>query len=547
MPLPSSAAGLALAVCAWWVAVFDMPFLERLAEAAGPATASSLALAGGFAAALWLLYAALMCLALHPVLAKAVMAAFTAVGAGAWYFMSAYGTVIDADMVRNALATDVREASEYLSPAMAGKILLVLLPPAFMIARARLPSGLTLKRAAKTIGAALAFAAVAVAVLGAQFQGVSSLVRNNKPLRWLIAPANVIVATARTLARDSSPDKDAPRLVIDPAPSLAPTHKQPRGELLVVVVGETVRKQNWGLAGYARDTTPELARRGVIDFADVTACGTSTDVSLPCMFSRVGRADYDRKAILREESLLAVMQRAGARVLWLENQSGCKGVCQGVPYDKLSPGRDPDLCRGGECFDGAMLEKLKRLDVARDGGLTVVFLHQLGNHGPAYYKRYPAAFERFKPVCKDERLQNCSREAIVNAYDNAVLYTDSLLAGAIDWLASRKDLDTGLLYVSDHGESLGEKGLYLHGAPQLLAPDEQTRVPMTLWLSGGLKARLGLDEGCLRERAARPASHDMLFSTLLALAGVQSAAYEAAKDATAACRSPDRAAAAMRR
>jgi lipid A ethanolaminephosphotransferase len=304
----------------------------------------------------------------------------------------------------------------------------------------------------------------------------------------------------------------------------------------VLVVGETARAANWGLSGYARQTTPQLAERNVINFRDVSACGTNTEVSVPCMFAPVGRRNYDETRIRSSESLLHVLARAGADVLWLDNQAGCKGVCEGLPTRAARDGAPAALCRDGHCLDEALLAGLGAyLDQTR--GTRVLVLHTLGNHGPSYFRRYPPAFERFTPVCKFDDLARCALPDIANAYDNALLYTDHVLARLIDALARRADrLDSAMLFVSDHGESLGEKGLFLHGMPYRLAPEEQLKVPMVLWQTAGFASRAGVDETCLRKHATQPASHDHLFHTVLGLLDVRTALYERAWDLGAACR-----------
>jgi lipid A ethanolaminephosphotransferase len=305
---------------------------------------------------------------------------------------------------------------------------------------------------------------------------------------------------------------------------------------MVLVVGETARAANWGLNGYARQTTPELAQLPVINFPDVTSCGTNTEVSVPCMFAPVGRRDYDAARIRGSESLLHVLARAGVAVLWRDNQSGCKGVCEGLPQEEIVKLDPPGLCSDGRCLDEALLAGLdERLATAK--GTQLLVLHMLGNHGPSYFRRYPPAFERFKPACTKDDLQLCSREEVVNAYDNALLYTDHVLARVIAKLhGAAARVDSALLFVSDHGESLGENNLYLHGMPYAIAPDVQTRVPMVMWLSSGLPADAGLDPDCLRRRAAQPATHDNLFHTILGLLDVKTALYDPAWDLAQACR-----------
>ncbi|WP_341650226.1 phosphoethanolamine transferase [Thauera humireducens] len=310
----------------------------------------------------------------------------------------------------------------------------------------------------------------------------------------------------------------------------------------MLVVGETARAANWGLnrgAGQspAHDTTPELARREVINFPEVSSCGTNTEVSVPCMFSLQGRRNYDEDAIRGSESLLDTLKHAGLRVVWNDNQSGCKGVCAGVESMRPDPSSLPGLCEGERCLDEALLESSRALLRDAKGNLVLV-LHQLGNHGPAYFRRYPDRFRRFTPTCDDEDLSKCSREQIANSYDNALLYTDHVLARNIDLLKELEpDYDTALLYVSDHGESLGENGLYLHGLPYSIAPAEQTRVPMVMWLSSGFAARNRLDSACLRAQADKPAAHDNLFHTVLGLLDVHTAIRDDALDLSAACRS----------
>src|SRR5690606_10787146 len=127
-----------------------------------------------------------------------------------------------------------------------------------------------------------------------------------------------------------------------------------------------------------------------------------------------------------------------------------------------------------------------------------------------YFERYPPAFRRFQPVCATAELGKCERAQIVNAYDNALLYTDHVLAQAIALLERQSRFDAALLYVSDHGESLGEKGLYLHGMPYAIAPQEQLRVPMVAWFSPQWARATSLDLGCVRQRANLAYRHDHL-------------------------------------
>lgn len=467
--------------------------------------------------------------------ARVVLSALVVVAAMAGHYMAAYGIYIDADMIRNVLHTDWREASDL----MGGDILvplLVALPALLVIWRVRLRD----RRWTRALGMRAAFLAgmVVTGVLGVlpSTQQLTAFLRNQREVRYLVTPANVLVSLAKVV----SEEPPGHRRVLQPigedaVQSPAATMRRPR--LLVLVVGETARAANWGLNGYARQTTPELAKRDVLNFPHVTACGSSTEVSLPCMFSPWGRHAYDEARIRGHQSLLHVLEHAGITTLWRDNQSGCKGVCEGLATESLADAADPALCADGRCLDEILLAGMAER-VRSHPGDRVVVLHPLGNHGPSYFERYPPAFRRHTPTCDTADLGRCSRQQIVNSYDNALLYTDHLLARTIDTLGTMHDYDTAMIYLSDHGESLGEKGLYLHGVPWMVAPEQQTRVPMVMWFSAGFAADRRLDLACVRARATAPTDQDVLFSSVLGLMQVRTALYERGRDVFAGC-TPD--------
>jgi lipid A ethanolaminephosphotransferase len=465
--------------------------------------------------------------------AKPLLSLLLLVTAIAAYYMHAYGIYLNTDMMRNVLQTDGRESSELLSAGLVLPIVSAMVPIA-LLWRVRIRR----RQWLRALGVRAAFLGGLSLVGGAgallSFQDLSSLIRNQRQVRYLVTPANYLVSLSQVLLADP-PGVKPPRLPIGSDAHLLPVARRGKPRLVVIVVGETARAKNWGLNGYVRNTTPELAQAGVINFSDVTSCGSSTEVSLPCMFSPYGRHKYDRDAIERHQSVLHVLQRAGTQVLWRDNQSGCKGVCEGLAFDRLTDAKDTVLCNGQRCLDEILLRDLEAR-VPPGVGDRVVVLHQLGNHGPSYFERYPARFGKFTPTCETAELGKCSRGQIVNAYDNALLYTDHFLASTIGRLKRLQGYDTAMIYVSDHGESLGENGLYLHGLPYAIAPREQMRVPMVMWFSPDFARDNHLDLACLRQRATRPASHDHLFSSLLGLMQVGTSVYDRSWDLFAECR-----------
>lgn len=460
-----------------------------------------------------------------------------ATAAASWY-MHGYGVLLDPPMLRNVTRTDWHEARDLLTWGMAGHVLLWSALPLALLGWARV-----LPRPASR---ALLFRAGAVAAAAALLAGSAMLVardlvplmREKDKLRYAITPGNIVYSLARNAIRDAGSAVRPLEIVGPDARRDARTAGKPT--VLVLVLGETARAANFSLLGYDRDTNPELERLDLVVFQEVGACGTSTEVSVPCMFSPYGRVGYDADRIRRSEGLLHVLRRAGVEVRWRDNQSGCKGVCEapGVDYRKLDAAVAPELCADGECYDEILVRALED-DLATITGDTVIVLHMMGNHGPAYYRRYPPAFRQFTPDCRSAELKDCSREAVVNAYDNALLYTDHVLAQAVRALERAADrFDTALLYVSDHGESLGEGGLYLHGLPYAVAPDHQTRVPMLLWLSRPFATNAEVRPDCVAARAGRAASHDNLFHSVLGMLDVRTSAYVSERDLFAACRAP---------
>jgi len=460
------------------------------------------------------------------------------VSAGAAWYMSNFSVMLDPTMVQNVLRTDAHEARDLLNLHMAGSVLLWSALPvaAIWLVRLEHPTRLrALGRRAAWVGLSLLVAVVTA--LGIS-RDLTSFMRNQREARYLITPGNFIwglavnsrarVADARATRETIGADARFVRLAV--------ADSNPR--VLVLVVGETARAANFSLLGYPRETNPELAKTDAIAFSHVTSCGTSTEVSVPCMFSPYGREHYDERRIHNSEGLLDVLVHAGYAVKWLDNQSGCKGVCKGagVSYEKLEPATAPDLCDSTECHDEILVRRLDA-ELAQVDRNTVFVLHMMGNHGPAYFKRYPAEFRRFLPDCATAELRKCSREEVVNAYDNAILYTDHVLAQLIGTLSrDPRHLESSMIYVSDHGESLGEHGLYLHGIPYAIAPELQTHVPMVVWVSRQVAGSGDVDTRCLRQKTGEALSHDNLFHSVLGLLDVQTAAYRSGMDVFDGCR-----------
>lgn len=477
----------------------------------------------------------LLCVILTRRTSRILLALLLFTSALATYFMGEFGVYLTPAMLRNAVHTQTSEAGELLSMKLLWHVLLEGGVPAALLWWARIRPDPWPAAAYRRVVALMSSVCLLFLAILFGYQDLAPLMRNHKEVRYLVTPANYLYSLTRSLTADAAQSSGAV-LAVGADARLGPGWTPMRKPLLfVIVVGETARAANWGLNGYARQTTPELATLPVINFPTVDACGSDTETSLPCMFSAVGRRDYDESRIRRSESLLHVVRRAGFDVQWRDNQTGCKGVCAGLEYEQADQ-LDPAGCPLDSCLDAVLLHGLP----ARwRGNLRnrLVVLHQLGNHGPAYYKRYPEAFRQFTPTCDTGEIRTCSIAEITNSYDNALLYTDHFLAQVIALLKEAGAYDTALLYLSDHGESLGENGLFLHGIPYAIAPQVQTAVPMMLWLSEGFRHASGLDQECIRRRSGSRLSHDYLFHTVLGLLEVETAVHDRGYDLSADCRS----------
>ena len=461
------------------------------------------------------------------------------------YYMLTYSVVMDPSMAANVLQTDAREVAELLSLRMLVAVLAVAALPSWWLLRVRIPAMRPLRQVGRNLALLVLALGLAAGTVAAMSRDLAPLMRNHPHLRYLMNPLASLYSTSVSAlrpvfarSRTLVPMTQGAALGASYAAGARPT-------LFVLVVGETARADHFGINGYGRDTTPELTKRNVMSWREVRSCGTSTLASLPCMFSPLGKSAFESRDN-DYENLLDVAQAAGMGVLWLDNQSGCKGVCDRVPHantaDGLSAQERNSLCDGGECRDEAMLHnldaRLAALPAAqRERGVLLV-LHQMGSHGPAYYKRSADAGKRFMPECRTEVLADCTHGELVNAYDNSIAATDAFLGKTIDWLRGQSaKYDTALLYLSDHGESLGEYGLFLHGMPYGVAPDMQKHVPMVAWMDTSFLRRDGLAADCLRASGDAPLTHDNLYHTVLGLLDVQSPSYQRPLDAFSGCRS----------
>jgi lipid A ethanolaminephosphotransferase len=445
------------------------------------------------------------------------------------YFMNSYNVVIDDSMIRNMMQTNFDESLDLLTLKQVLYFLFFGVLPAWYVYKVDI-----VKRGwKKEILARVKLILFSVFVIGVSIflfsKHYTSFAREHKPLRFTVNPEYWIYSTGKYINKTFNSGPIVVKAIAKDA-KIVKTSENERPKLVIMVVGEAARADHFSLNGYDRETNPRLKQEDIINFTNMYSCGTSTAESVPCMFSIYDRSQYSYKKGISTENVLDVLKHTGdVAILWRDNNSDSKGVALRVTHTNFKSAKNNPVCIEGECRDIGMLSGLDTFIQENKGKNIFIVLHQMGNHGPAYYRRYPKAFEKFIPTCKTNQLQECTQEEIVNAYDNALLYTDTFLAEVINFLKKYENThDTALIYMADHGESLGENGVYLHGLPYFMAPDAQKHIGALMWFGSGMKEKVNIE--ALKRRSHKEYSQDNLFHTILGLFNVKTEVYKTDMD-----------------
>lgn len=472
-------------------------------------------------------------LLLLPYIGKPLLILLLIISAGVNYLMYQFGVFIDADMIRNTFETHPGEVKDLITLRSVLWLTALGIVPAVMLARIKIVFKPFWKETLGRLKRCGLLLLCLLIFLPFVYKEYASFGRNNNQVRRLVSPLNYIYATVRYFQIEHQ--KKRPFTKLDEAAEHVPYPDEEK-TVFILVLGETARAMNFSLNGYARETNPKLKTQDIVNFPHVESAGTATAFSVPSIFSFTQRGDFSPTDAKYTENLLDLLQQTGYEILWKENDNGCKGVCQRVPNVEMDL-KDQRFCDGTYCRDEILLDGLEEYLANIKGENAFIVLHTIGSHGPTYYRRYPPEFKKFTPTCDTEEIQTCTQEQIINTYDNTILYTDHIVSSVIDILKKFPHYESGLLYVSDHGESLGENGVYLHGLPYSIAPKEQTSVPMVLWMSEVMKKSDHIDYDCLKKKAAEGNfSHDNLSHSLLSLMEVDSKWYDKKMDFFEGCR-----------
>jgi len=437
------------------------------------------------------------------------------------YFANNYGIVIDDNMIANSMETNMAESMDLFSLKLVLYFLILGVIPSYYVYKAQITRLKFSQQLWSKLKAIVILAIIFFMITLAFSKSYTSFARENKQLRLYINPTYYLYAMGKHV---NSKFKTATLPFNEIGRDANIVRNNNDQKLIIVVAGETARADRFSLNGYHRETNPLLVKEGVISFKQMSSCGTDTALSLPCMFSALNREDYSHSQGKNMSNVLDILNYVDVSVLWLDNNSSSKGIADRLTFQDYKTKEKNPVC-DIECRDEGMLLNLQQyIDTQKDKDILIV-LHTMGSHGPAYYKRYPKRFERFTPVCESNQLNECTNEQINNAYDNTIVYTDYVLSKTIEFLKSNQDkYKTAMFYMSDHGESLGENNLYLHGMPYFMAPKEQTHVASILWLDDEFSQEVDIKK--LKKNSDNTLSHDGFFHTLLGLVNVHTDFYD---------------------
>jgi len=431
------------------------------------------------------------------------------------YFMDSYHVIISDRMFQNIVETNKNEFLSLLNAKLLLYFVFFGVLPAFIISQIKIIPSPLKKNGLQLIAT---FLIIILTALGFG-RSYANLFRNHKQVRYYTNPITYVYSlikfTKKNLFTSTPPFT---HMGLDAHAATIPERKK---RLMILVVGETARSENFQLGGYKKETNPLLSQReDLVYFSNATSCGTETSISVPCMFSLFERTNYNDVKGRYYDNVLDVLKRANVNVLWRDNDDGCKGVCDRIENEDLNRLDHNEFCSEHECRDEILITNLEERINSVDSDQLIV-LHQRGNHGPAYYKRTTEKFKKFKPECTQDDISLCEQETIVNAYDNAIVYTDYVLDHIITILQKYQDQrDVAMMYLSDHGESLGEMGVYLHAMPYLFAPREQIHIPWIIWTNHKQVIQK------LSGKKEQEISHDHLSHTLLNFFQVNTEVYK---------------------
>lgn len=434
---------------------------------------------------------------LSRLVGKILLVLFFIINAVAVYFINTYSVIIDESMIGNVLNTNYSESSSFFSIKLVLYVVLLGILPSIFIIKAKIIT-VTAKKFLVSISLTLLF------LLTLAFANASNWLwidKNSKTLGGLAMPWSYAVNIPLFYIHQFK--KNEKEILLPDA-----TIKDNQKSVVILVIGESARSENFSLYGYPKNTNPLLSKIPNVSHFNATSDATYTTAGVKSIVEHENTDEL-------YEILPNYLYRNNVDVIWRTTNWGEPPV-----HIKNYQNREALMpnCKGDDCdYDGILLSGLKEQILASKKNKILIVLHTSTSHGPTYSKKYPAKFEIFKPVCNSVELGNCSHTELVNAYDNTIVYTDYLLANVIKDLKQLQEYKSAMIFVSDHGESLGENNLYMHGLPRSIAPKQQYEIPFIVWTS---------DNSARQMKPNKILTQNYVFHSVLNFLNIQSPVYK---------------------
>lgn len=434
---------------------------------------------------------------LSRLVGKILLVLFFIINAVAVYFINTYSVIIDESMIGNVLNTNYSESSSFFSIKLVLYVVFLGILPSIFIIKAKIIT-VTVKKFLVSISLTLLF------LLTLAFANASNWLwidKNSKTLGGLAMPWSYAVNIPLFYIHQFK--KNEKEILLPDA-----TIKDNQKSVVILVIGESARSENFSLYGYPKNTNPLLSKIPNVSHFNATSDATYTTAGVKSIVEHENTDEL-------YEILPNYLYRNNVDVIWRTTNWGEPPV-----HIKNYQNREALMpnCKGDDCdYDGILLSGLKEQILASKKNKILIVLHTSTSHGPTYSKKYPAQFEIFKPVCNSVELGNCSHTELVNAYDNTIVYTDYLLANVIEDLKQLQEYKSAMIFVSDHGESLGENNLYMHGLPRSIAPKQQYEIPFIVWTS---------DNSARQMKPNKILTQNYVFHSVLNFLNIQSPVYK---------------------
>ena len=430
------------------------------------------------------------------VVGRVLLAVLAVINATALHFILTYGVIIDATTIENVFNTRYSEASGFFSWSLWLCILGLGVLPALYCLWQPVVYGKA-KKLAVCCGSSLAVVLVIALMHIGQTLWIS---QHDTELGGLLQPWSYLVNTCRVLS--SQHDEQVEEIKL--ADGQITDHEK---AVVVLVIGESARKANFQLYGYQRDTNPLLSKQEGLKVYQANACATYTTAGTKAILEPIDSGDL-------YELLPNYAFRTGVDVSWRTYNWGEPPIHIDEYLTDVDLGKMyPDVNRD---YDGILFAGLRERILSSKKDKVLIILHTSTSHGPKYADKCPEEFHVYQPV-----------DNLVNAYDNTIRYTDFLLDGLINTLRGLTDWHTAMIFISDHGESLGENNMFMHGLPMKLAPKEQYEIPFLVWTSDNFrryKPTAQSQEAPAGELPALLEQH-YIFHSVLNLLSIESPAY----------------------